>query len=97
MSLRKVITMSFGILLISGIFTIAVIVRPFWMKFREPFNSTVYNMNTSAGIEIWGRVNNTIENNFWLLPAVAAIIILGYIYMAMSEEEYVTAGGYRRR
>jgi len=96
MSLNKVYTMTIGILLIAGIFAIAVIVRPLWMKFRDPFNSTVYNANTDAGIEIWERVDNTIENNFWLIPAVGAIIILGYIYISMSEKEYVTAGGYYR-
>lgn len=96
MSLNKVITVTFGILLISGIFTATVLVRPLWMKIRDPFNSTVYNSEDNDVISIWNSINNTVENNFWLLPAVAAIIILAYVFMSLSEEEYITAGGYRR-
>lgn len=95
MSMNKVITLGIGILLITALLTGAVIFRPFWMKLREPLNTTIYHLNASEGITSWGKVRNTIDNNFWLIPIVGVLIILGWIYLSMSEKEYVGAGYYQ--
>ena len=95
MSMRKVITLGVGLLLITGILVGAVVFRPLWMKVRDPFNTTVYNTNSSEGVAMWARLRNTVDNNFWLIPIVSVFIILGWIYLSMSEKEYVGAGYYR--
>jgi hypothetical protein len=95
MSLNKVITLGVGVLLITAIFVGTIVIRPFWMKLRDPLNSSIYNINASQGITEWGRVRNTVDNNFWLIPIVGVFIILGWIYLSMSEKDYVGAGYYR--
>ena len=93
--MNKVISMGIGLLILSALFVTAIVFRPFWMKVSEPLNNTVYNLNTSEGIAMWGRVRNTINNNFWLIPIVGALIVLAWIYLTMSEKEYVATGYFR--
>lgn len=95
MSMQKVITLCFGILVISGVFTLAVVTRPMWMKTREALNSTVYGFDEVQSTNAWNRVMNTIDSSFWLIPAVAVLIVLAFIYMNMQEKEYVGGGYYR--
>ena len=94
MNLNKVITLCMGILLITGIFMGAVLFRPVWMKTRDPLNSTVYRANEARAITAWTRLMNTVDNSFWLVPAIVVLIIVAYIYMTMQEREYVGGGYY---
>jgi len=95
MNLNKVITLCVGILLISGIFIGAVILRPVWMKTRDPLNATVYRVDEAKATASWNSLMNTMDNSFWLIPAIGVIIIVAWIYMTMQEKEYVGGGYYR--
>ena len=95
MNVNKVIALCMGILLITGIFTAAVIFRPVWMKTRDPLNSTVYRVNATRATASWTSLMNTVDNSFWLIPAVGVLIVVAWIYMTMQEKEYVGGGYYR--
>jgi len=84
-----------GIGLIIGILSLAVVIRPGYMKFRTAFNSTIANFNMSRVSTAWDNVMGTIDYGFWVVPIIAVLIILGWIYMTASQKEYVEAGYYR--
>jgi len=94
MNLNKVITLCMGILLITMIFMAAVILRPVWMKTRDPLNSTVYSVNETRATASWTSLMNTVDNSFWLVPAIGVLLVVAWIYMTMQEREYVGGGYY---
>jgi len=95
MGQRTFMSVIFGIGLIIGIFGLAVVIRPGYMKFRTAFNDTVSNFNMSGVSNRWNKVMGTLDYAFWVVPIIAVLIILGWIYMSASQKEYVEAGYYR--
>lgn len=93
--MNKALTVVWGIGIIAVLATGSIILRPVWMKFREPFNSTITNMGESVVTELWNRVDSTINNSFWMIFIVGIFIVLGWIYMSVQQREYQTVGYYK--
>ena len=94
MSMKKFMNLALGIGLITFILSIAVIMRPVWKKLEAPLESTVTHFGVAEATAVWTSLSNTVNNNFWLIPVVAVILVVGWIFMTMQRKEIVTGGYY---
>jgi flagellar biosynthesis protein FlhB len=93
--MNKVLVIMFGMGIIALVVTTAIMIRPGYMKFREAFNNTITRMDDESTTQIWENLLSTADYGFWIVPIVAVIIVIGWIYMSMQQKEYQTAGYYR--
>lgn len=93
--MRTFLALILGIGIISGVFTLAVVVRPGFMKMRESFNTTIYNLNVSEATSQWTRSRATMDYLYWIIPAIVVLVVVGWVFMTAQQKEYVEAGYYR--
>jgi len=93
--MRTFFAVLLGIGIISGVFVIAVVIRPGYMIMREKFNSTIYDQNVTEATSQWTKARSTMDYLYWIIPIAVALIITGWVLMTAQQKEYVEAGYYR--